>query len=437
MTAVFSDIIETRKTSWPVTSFVCLGGKKMGKSKSLFEFLGTAYSGKLTIVIAGVLLYFLSGSIAASGQTPNISLDVRDLHVEFVADKKIRVRGKLRARGLRQDPKIFSNAFTSVAARVDLPNGDKGFSVIPAGYIGRSGPGRCALARHWYSHGGTKYEQETTKVAIYNNTFMLSPAIIDEYLDDARHDGQWISFDKTQDFDRVLAKNRGSFRVVMGLTFHFIGPASACSPDSETTFFQHKYWWIVYGPFEWGTAPLVEKVLTARSGGRRVSFTKKGVKIEKPSAGDDTTAGTKPEGGNPPGKAKTKRKKLTRPSKRPTHLEAVDAAGELQTKLNALPGVTGSTIGLPPTAALLNINYGTGLNPEAITQLAADVSVETAYAAPWVDTVRMSLNGDRGGYSITVKWNAIAAFTSGDLTLKDFVKTWITGGTPLVVPGSL
>jgi hypothetical protein len=128
------------------------------------------------------------------------------------------------------------------------------------------------------------------------------------------------------------------------------------------------------------------------------------------------------------------RPKLKRPDKRPTHLEAFEASEALQVKLLAMPEVESAGVGLPPRRALVRVSYKAGLDPQVLTKLVAAIALETAYAAPWIDTLEMSLDGDQGGTGVTISWDALVKHSAGETTLADFFKTWEVGGDALAAP---
>ncbi|NNE65175.1 MAG: hypothetical protein HKN33_01300 [Pyrinomonadaceae bacterium] len=406
--------------------------------KSSFNFTSTTPLGFVLKKTALVTIILFAAATLGLGQSSALRLDVRNLKVEFVAPKKIRVTGEVRGRGMKKlrSGNAESSTFgVSVEARVDFIRDDSTFSLIPTGWAGRFIESDSVFQKryrpYWY-HQGRRYDQKSKKIPIYTTDFWVGPAIIDKELYKDRDEGKWQTFDRSFDFENVLARNRRRYRIVIGLTHDYTDWWNPPTTGySEPRFFE-AYLWVVYGPFDWGTAPRSDQLMTARYG-YPVSFTKKGAVITKVEVREDQTSGSKTGAEKPPAEKK-KRKKLTRPSKRPSQLEAVNAADKLQVKLNAMPGVTGSTVGLPPFAALLNINLSSGQTPDAITRLVSDIAVEAAYAAPWVGTVRMNLSGDRVNSRVVIKWEDVASFANGGTTFEEFFTKWEVGGDALVAP---
>ena len=75
---------------------------------------------------ASVFGVFLTLAMFSSSmaQTPDLYLEVRDLKVEFIAPKKIRVSGSVRGRGLRHLPKDDPASGVDIAAHVDFIRDD-------------------------------------------------------------------------------------------------------------------------------------------------------------------------------------------------------------------------------------------------------------------------------------------------------------------------
>jgi len=371
------------------------------------------------------------------------SLEVKDLQVEFLSDKQVRVKGLLRCNTM--EPPGLTNPWSEIVVNIDFPQGKHGFSLLPERFrgLGTTSEGRWCTpylefnGKRYYQakkgqavrnrfHGESYHNSQKDEI-FYTNMSILAahPAVIDKNLDNDKHDGQWITFDKTLEFKNIQAKGGLRYRVVIGWTLH-------CT---TTGAFNHTYFWVVYGPFPWGVSPPCKTTLKA-SIRRPVFFTEKGVEIKEPVALDGKPQpGAIPEGYQPPTKeGDGKRPKLVRPTKSHTHLEAVDASILLKKKLAALPGIQGSNVGLPPKFALVSINYTAGMKPEDITRLVSRVSLETAQCAPWVEFVVITTSGDQGGSTVTIAWDPLVKYSAEEMTIQEFYKTWKIDGAPLVIP---
>lgn len=148
------------------------------------------------------------------------SLDVRDLQVEFLPEKKVRVRGRIRCTGLRQQDEGLQ-AWISVRVDVDFPEGSRGFRLLPEEWSGEvtNAMDRGHASIGWI-HRGKWYPRRLPEAFFFSNTLRVGPAVRDKHLDDEKDEGRWISFDGTLDFERVLAKDRQQYRIVIGWTLH-------------------------------------------------------------------------------------------------------------------------------------------------------------------------------------------------------------------------
>ncbi len=375
-----------------------------------------------------------TGGIAKSvyDGSAGASLEVKNLRVEFLTGQRVRVRGQLRCNEmapqiLKNQPQGMDNPWSEVSVNIDFPHGKFGFGLLPDDFYGKGIKSEDRNVRVWLIHNGKFYEEGKKEPVFYNDITLLRPSVIDKRLDNNQDDGRWIAFDKTLEFKNIQTTDGLRYRVVIGWKLHY-----------TTDRFDHAYFWVVYGPFSWGESPLCEPMLSA--GYRRPAFfTEKGIVVENRAKPEDDN---KPEGlaedDQPPTeKVGGKRPKLVRPSKPPSHLEAVDASLLLQEKLTALPGVAGAGVGLPPGLALIRVSYAAGMKPEDITRMVADVALETAYGAPWVDSMQILTSGDQGSSTVAITWAPVAKYAAEEMTLQEFCKTWQVGGKQLVIPKSI
>ncbi len=365
-----------------------------------------------------LVLVVLSLLVPAKGLMAKPSLEVKNLSVEFLPDNKIHVKGEFCCRDIKGIGGLSIS--TGVVVDVDFPHGAKGFSLLPDSFSGlgvssddRNDPG----VQPYMVCNGMQYREGQETAIIYNSTFTIRPMVLDKDLDNETDDGRWIAFDKTLNFNSGPSKNRELYRILIGWKAHW-----------RYDFFNHKYFWVTYGPFPWGVAPLCNKSMTATHY-RHASFTEKGVVIKESAAPPE-----EPRDKPPVDEGNGEKPKLVRPSKQPTHLEAIDAAELLKTKLAELPGIEGSGVGLPPKFALVRISYSAGMKPDALTRLVARVALETAYCAPWVETMKIAASGDQGSSMVTVTWTPTAKYSAKEITLEDFCKTWQVSGKALVIP---
>lgn len=372
-----------------------------------------------------LLVLLLSVGTAHAGTDQRLT--VKDLKVEFVTDTKVRVQGKLMVRGM--NPSWIDGPWSEIAIHVDFPRGDAGFALLPDTFSGKgTEPKYRERNRPCYRHRGRWYELGKTKKLFYRSTWMLGPAVLEQPLDDPKHAGRWIAFDKTLDFAAMRPEDRPEYRVVFEWTVHGTG-CSQLPIGPPGSVFLNQYFFAVYGPFPWGEAPASDRPLVSRWI-RPASFTKRGVKVEEPvEPVEPRTEATPSEEPKP-----EKRPKLKRPDKQPTHLEAFEASEALQVKLLAMPEVESAGVGLPPRRALIRVSYKTGLEPQALTVLVAAIALETGYAAPWIDTLEMMLDGDQGSSRVSIPWDALVKHSAGETTLEEFFKTWEVGGDPLAAP---
>lgn len=114
---------------------------------------------------------------------------------------------------------------------------------------------------------------EQKQVRIFHSSAILHDPILDRGIAESE-DGNWIDFDRTLRFPG-RKKGHGKYRVVIEWSNEFI----------NSSVFAHRYFWVEYGPFDWGEAPPCGQVLKAtyRS---RVTFDGDRVKVSEP-VGED------------------------------------------------------------------------------------------------------------------------------------------------------
>lgn len=370
---------------------------------------------RLSLVVLLCMLLFVRAGVSEQTMT------VRNLRVTFPAEDTVRVRGEFRCSDI--EPKDVIQSGSTVAVNIDFPRGKAGFTLLPERFQG-----------HYTSHRGRKrsvpcffYEGEWYVIRafhdrFYNSTRLLYPPIYDRTLRSDRDDGRWIGFDKTLQLHFRVEKTNLPYRIVVGWTLDYIAYDQ----------FEHNYFWVVYGPFRWGEAPLCRKTLTAKLA-RPVSFTAKGVEVKKASTtqpgNTNTTTGTGGATTKPAQPAK--RKPLTRMTSRPNQLQAVNAGNALELTLNRMPGISRAGVRVTPRMGAVFVDIAKGVTPDALSPLIAEVSVETAYALRWIGTMEITARTARGPSTVRIDWNSVAAYVAGKVTPAEFFATWNVQGQPL------
>lgn len=213
-------------------------------------------------------------------------------------------------------------------------------------------------------------------------------------------------------------KGDGQYRVVIEWSNEFI----------NRYVFAHRYFWVEYGPFDWGEAPPCDKVLKAtyRS---PVTFDGDKATIKKP-VGDDpeTVMPESKEGGD----------KMTavpeRSDERPSQGAAADAALELEQRLSSMPQVTRASAMANPREGRVEVSYADDVEATVLADLIARLAIESAVRFHWVGAINLSLSGTHGASGISMTWDNIRSYATGEITLAEFHSTWQCTGAEVPAP---
>ena len=375
----------------------------------------------VTIILSFSLFAF---GIVSDALSAKPSLQIRDLRVTFPTDNEVRIEGEMQCNELMPDG--MASPDSNIEVNIDFPRGSQGFARLPEHFMGYyTDPEARPLWKPYYEFEGKRYVIAEIKPPFYNSTHLRWNPVLDKALDNYRDDGQWIGFAKTLRFRNLGTASKLHYRVVLGWKHSYLHGTG----DQR---FAHKYYWVVYGPFAWGTAPVCDANLTA-SFRQPVSFTERGVERKRPvKMADPDLADERQGDGQATGE--TKREKLVRKSGRPSQLEAVNASQELEKKLMAMPIVQTAGVRVTPRSATIAIGLADDVKAEAVTKLLVEAAVESAYALSWISSMEITVRGTQGSSTITVNWDDVSRFVADELSVLEFFKTWSVQGEALVSP---